>query len=164
MDILTTVLFSCIGLLIAVIGYFLKRILDQTDSIGSDVSDMKPKLEILWKDKLAPSSSPRQLNERGSSILEVSGINEIVNQKKDRLFQIIKEKNPKNPYDAENVITKVMEDLPEHCPDMIDQLKQGAFKAGTDIQTVLFVGSVYLRNLIFEDLGFSLEDLDKSSK
>jgi len=27
--------------------------------------------------------------------------------------------------------------------------------------SILFAGSIYLRNLIFPDLGFSLEDLDK---
>ncbi|NTW26776.1 MAG: hypothetical protein HGA36_00400 [Candidatus Moranbacteria bacterium] len=51
--------------------------------------------------------------------------------------------------------------LPKHCPEIVDQLKTGAFKTGAEIDDVLFAGSIYLRNLIFEELGFSLNDLDK---
>ena len=45
---------------------------------------------------------------------------------------------------------------------MTDQLKQGAFKVGQSIDTVLFIGGLHLRDLIFPELGFSLTDLDKS--
>jgi hypothetical protein len=37
-----------------------------------------------------------------------------------------------------------------------------AIKVGADMESVLFTGSIYLRNMIFSELGFSLEDLDKS--
>ncbi len=40
--------------------------------------------------------------------------------------------------------------------EIIDRLKPGAFKTGADIEMVLFVGGVYLRDLIFADLGFTL--------
>jgi hypothetical protein len=119
-----------IALLLAAIGYFIKRILNKSDVIGDDVADMKPKVNVLWKDvadmkpkvdvlwadKYAPAHSPRQLNDRGNN-----------------------------------------------SPEVVEQLKGGAFKTGVDIKTVLFVGSVYLRDLIFPDLGFSVSDLDRST-
>jgi hypothetical protein len=150
-----------IAVLLAAIGYFIKRILDKSETIGEDVADMKPKVDVLWADKYAPAHSPRQLNDRGNDILKESGIKEIVDQKKSKLLQIIKDKDPKNPYDAEMFITQVMSELPIHCPEVVEQLKGGAFKTGVDIKTVLFVGSVYLRDLIFPDLGFSVSDLDR---
>jgi hypothetical protein len=166
-----------IALLLAAIGYFIKRILNKSDVIGDDVADMKPKVNVLWKDvadmkpkvdvlwadKYAPAHSPRQLNDRGNNILKESGIKEIVDEKKSKLLQIAKDKNPKNPYDAEIFITQIMSELPVHCPEVVEQLKGGAFKTGVDIKTVLFVGSVYLRDLIFPDLGFSVSDLDRST-
>lgn len=122
---------------------------------------MESKMEILWKNEIAPAGSPRQLNEKGNDILNKSGIKEIVDDKKLKLLELAKKREPKNPYDAEKTIEEIMNQLPKHCPDIIDKLKDGAFKTGSDIESVLFAGSIYLRNLIFTDLGFSLEDLDK---
>ncbi len=155
------ILLTIITILVTVIGYFLKRTLDKTESISDDVSEIKPKVDILWKDKIAPAHSPRQLNEKGESILNSSGIKEIIDEKKDNLFELVKDKAVTTAYDAEMAIYSVTMDLPKHCPDIVDRLKQGAFQSGVDINTVLFAGSIYLRNLIFSDLGFSINDLDK---
>jgi hypothetical protein len=93
--------------------------------------------------------------------LSKSGIKKIIDEKKESLLKLVKDKQTTNAYDAEIAIYSVMMELPNHCPDVIDRLKQGAFLSGVDINTVLFVGSIYFRNLIFPDLGLSLEDLDK---
>ena len=50
-----------------------------------------------------------------------------------------------------------------NCPEIIDELKQESFIVGQSIvgqsiDTVLFIGGLYLRNLIFLELGFSLID------
>ncbi len=156
----TNILVSIIVLLFSIVVYFTKKIFDNTDSISRDVSEMKPKVDILWQDKVAPSHSPRQLNERGNDILNKSGIKEIIEEKKETLSDLIKKNDLKNPYDAEQVIHQIINELPMHCPDVVDILKKGAFKTGVDIGTVLFVGGIYLRNMIFPDLGFSVDDLD----
>ena len=135
----------------------LKGVRGRFDVVESRVGD-------LWADRLAPARSPRQLNERGNKILEESGIKKIIDEKKDDLLKMIKEKNPASAYDAEMVIATVMEELPKHYPDLIEHLKQGAFYVGADLDAVLFVGSIYLRNLIFKDLGFGLDDLDQAKK
>lgn len=132
----------------------LKEIRGRFDIVESRVSD-------LWADKFATAKSPRQLNDRGSAILEESGIREIVDKKRDQLLKLVKEKEPNNAYDAELAIMDVMNNLPKNCPDIVDDLKRGAFKVGVDIDALLFVGSIYLRNQIFKDLGFGLDDLDR---
>lgn len=183
---------AIITALLAIIGYFIKRIFDRLDIIGEDVSDMKPKvnvlwsdtrpkvdmlwaewvgvkqkvdalwsdtkprIDLLWSDKYAPARSPRQLNERGTAIFIESGIKEIIDQKKDELLAAVKKKHPTNPYDADILVWKVMSTLPSRYPDIVERLKDGAFKTGVDINTVLFVGSIYLRDQIFPDLGFSV--------
>lgn len=155
------ILMGVIALLFSIIVYFTKKIFDNTDSISKDVSEMKPKVEILWRDKYAPANSPRQLNDKGNEILNNSGIKEIVDEKKDFLFSVVKNAKPKTPYDAERLIEDAMSTLPELCPDVVDKLKDGAFKTGTDLGSLLYVGSIYLRNEIFPELGFSLTDLDQ---
>jgi len=144
-----------IAILLAAIGYFIKRIFDRSELTGADVADMKSKLGALWADKYAPAHSQRQLNDRGNAVFYESGIKEIIDAKKSDLFKIVKEKDLQNPYDAEMFIAQIMTELPTRFPDTVEKLKEGAFRTGVDINTVLFVGSIYLRDLLFSDLGFS---------
>ncbi len=144
------------------------NISDTLKEIKPDLKDVRErfmavedKVDTLWKDRFASAHSPRQLNELGRSILEESGIKKIIEDKKDQLLKIIKDQNINNAYDAEEAILSVVKELPKYYPDIVDALKNGAFKTGTDIEGALFVGAIYLRNLIFEGLGFSLGDLDK---
>ena len=138
------------------------------DEIKTDLKDVRERFSIvedrvdtIWKDRLAPAHSPPQLNERGKNILETSGIKEIIDDKKTLLFQKIKTMGIKNPYDAESAILQIVKELPSHFPEIELGLKNGAFKAGANLDDVFLVAGVYLRNLIFNELGFSLEDLDK---
>lgn len=158
----STIIPVLVTAILTAIGYSLKRIFEKVDAIAMDVSEMKPKVDILWKDKFAQSFSPRQLNELGKDILNKSGIKEIIDSKKQRLLEAVRELDPKNAYDAEQDISSVVNELPKYCPGIVDQLKDGAFKVGQNIDALLLVGSIYLRDLIFSDLGFSLVDLDKS--
>lgn len=125
---------------------------------------LEERVNSSWKDSLTPANSPRQLNKRGSDVLKTSGIIHIVDNNLEKLTKIIKDKNIDNPYDAEIAIGEVMAELPKHCPELIKDLKEGAFNSGVSVASVLFVGSIYLRNLIFEkELGFKLDQLDKEN-
>ncbi|MEK9153494.1 MAG: hypothetical protein AAB723_02755 [Patescibacteria group bacterium] len=135
--------------------------MDDLEPIRERFAVIESRVNDLWQDRVAPAHSPRQLNERGESILEKSGIKEIVDTKKDILLKIVKEKGATNPYDAEAIILATMNDLPNHCPDVIEKLKTGAFNSGASMSDVLLVGAIYLRNLIFAEIGFSIEELDK---
>lgn len=144
------------------------RIDERTEFIVRDLKDIKPKVDdmfpkvdVLWKDRVAPSYSPRQLNERGNLILEKSGIKEIVDEKKDDLIQTVRGSNISTAYDAEETILSVMENFPTLFPDITEKLKVGAFNTGSSISDVLLVGGIYLRNLIFPELGFKIDDLDR---
>ena len=44
---------------------------------------------------------------------------------------------------------------------LVEKLKTGAFNTGSSIGDVLLVGGIYLRDIIFGDLGFKIDDLDK---
>ena len=88
----TDFFYSIIIVLLGAIGYFVKRILDKTDNaegradtiqgriekIGSDVSEMTPKVKVLWERAFASAASPLTLNEFGAKILHESGIKELV--------------------------------------------------------------------------------------
>jgi hypothetical protein len=144
------------------------RIDERTNHMAEDLKDIKPKVDdmypkvdILWKDRVAPAHSPRRLNDYGITILNSSGIKEVIEEKKAVLLNLVKAESAKNAYDAEQAVLSVAKKLPEHCPDVIDRLKAGSFKTGANLDTVLLVGGIYLRDLIFPDLGFSVEEIDK---
>lgn len=122
---------------------------------------VEDRVQTLWRDNVASAHSPRKLNDYGRKILNESGIKEIIEEKRAKLFALVKEKEAKNAYDAEQVILSIVDELPKYCPDVIDRLKTGAFRTGASIETVLLVGGVYLRDLIFSELGFSLDHIDQ---
>lgn len=140
-----------------------KNIVPDLKDIRERFGGVDSKVATLWQDRYAPQSSPRKLNELGQKVFETSGIKNIVDRKKKKLLEAVRAKGATNAYDAERRILEVMLELPTHCPDVIDELKNGAYKAGSDFDGVLFVGSIYLRDLIFDDLGFSLDDIDKEN-
>lgn len=149
----------------------LKHVEKTLDSIEPKLSGLVEKFSVvedrtdnMWKDKFAPSNSPRQLNERGKNVLENSGIKKVIDKNRDRLLKLVKKRKSTNAYDAEKAVYFVMIDMQKEFPEVMDGLKNDAFRLGVDIDVVLFVGSIYLRNLIFKDLGFSVDDLDVPKK
>lgn len=138
-----------------------KEIKPDLKNIRERFGKVEDRVETLWQDKFAPAHSPRQLNELGKKILNESGIKKIIEDKKDSLLVEIIDKKPTNAYDAEQAILSVVAELPKYFPNILDQLKQGAFNVGQNLDTVLLVGGLHLRDLVFNELGFSLNDLDK---
>jgi hypothetical protein len=141
-----------------------KKVEPDLKDIRERFSVVEVKVDSLWKNEYAPANSPRQLNTKGNKILEESGIKEIVEKDREKLMELVKKRDIKNAYDAEERIFKIMMNLPKHCPEVVDELKTGAFNAGVDLDAVLFIGGIHLRNLIFEELGFKLLDLDKKKE
>ena len=136
--------------------------------IGPDLKDVRERFAVvedkvkqLIEGKYSLAHSPRQLNQQGEKILQTSGIKEIIEERKNDLLKLVKEKKASNAYDAEVVVLSIVQELPKHYPNIIDKLKDGAFKSGVEMDGLLFVGGIYLRNLIFAELGFPLTDLDK---
>jgi len=143
----------------------LKPSIDKTSSMLTDIDKRLAVVEYSFRktltDEVAPANSPRNLNKRGESILESSGIKDVVEKEKSDLLNIIRARAPKNAYDAEAAILNVVSELLDRKPEYTEKLKEGAFRCGADIQTVLLVGGFHLRNLVFPSLGFTLDDIDK---
>ncbi len=76
---------------------------------------------------LYPETLPR--TDLIEDILHRSGIKEIVEAKEAMFFDLVKEGVPTNAYGAGKAIKRVMMDLPKHCPDMVDTLKNADFRS-----------------------------------
>ena len=152
-------------------GLLRRSVSNIQDTLGEMKPDLKnvrerfavveDRVGTIWKDKYAPAASPRQLNKLGESLLEKSGIKEVIDRNRDDLLRSVRERNYSNAYDAEKATLAVVGDLAKQAPpEELDKLKHGAFETGSSLDAILLVGGIYLRNLIFPELGFSLEDID----
>lgn len=138
---------------------------------GGKFAVIETRLDVLDRhiskfllDAFAPAHSPRQLNDRGLKVLTDSGIQPVIDSLRSELLDKLKSLDLKNPYDAEKAILDLTQNIPELHPELLDSLKTGSFNTGTDINSLLFVGGIYLRNLVFKDLGFSIESLDNINR
>lgn len=145
----------------------IEKIQPDLKEVREKVSGMVPQIEKLWQEvfaqrqqPLVESHSPLSLSDKGKKLLEDSKINNIVDSDKDNLCKAIKEKNPQTAYDVQEFAKEVM------LPIMKDQkiakeLKIKAYNLGVGVEDILFVGSIYLRDIALEECGFSPDDLDK---
>ncbi len=133
--------------------------------IENSIEWIKNEIEKIWnivrEKPITVSNSPMVLNETGQKILNESGIKNIILENKEMLLNAIREKNPETAYDVQEIAKKVVNLLKENT-DIFIRLKNGAFKSGTNIDSVLLVGSFPLRDMALKELGFKTEDLDNN--
>ena len=142
--------------LLAAIGYFVKRIFDRTDKLDmlvDDVAAMKPKVTILWEKAFANGKSPLTLNDVGKKILIEHGVKDIVDEESVLLLGVLKGFHSQNAYQVQENAKEAIKILIKD-PAMLLRLEDTAFRGGVDVAAVLFIGSLYLRDLALAKPGF----------
>lgn len=136
---------------------------DVDAEIKPTLKEISEKVIVLWADRLAVSHSPIRLNQKGQEILEQSGIKQIIDERIDSLLKELEDKKPLNAYQvqefAKDVISAVKND-----PVVLLKLEQGAFRAGVDTDSLLFVGAIYFRDLALPKFNCRLEEIDNIEK
>ena len=168
---ITEILITIFTVLLGLLFWFIKRNFNQLEKsdirienkvdkmdnkinkIDSRVSYIEGRISNALENSLAPGHSPRKLNEEGKRIFDESKIENIVIENKDMLFDAVKKENPQTAYDVQETAKKAMNLLQENS-DILIRLKNGAFKAGASIESVLFVGSIYLRDIALKEFNF----------
>ena len=153
---------AVIGAFVLVAGIILGagKILGKIDSLGDRLKRIEDYFDDIIKDKFASANSPRQLNDRGNKLLTDSRVKQFIDSNRGDFLALAKAKSFSNPYDAEKGLLEILRNYVQERQEDLKNLKEHAFNSGTDIESVYFVGSIYLRNQIFTDLGFQLDDLD----
>lgn len=101
-------------------------------------------------DSFVESLSPNQLTKSGISMLEESGLTEIVNTHKGHFISLIKAKNPLTDYDMEKLCYDVL--VLRKDKDYMNAAKEYAFNKGLDLMNMLYAASIYLRDSIIRSL------------
>ncbi len=121
---------------------------------------MNVKVEELWRERLSKSKSPIVLNETGRKVLETSKIGDSIMKYYQDILARVKAQSPENPFQAQESLIKIVASYKEieECKPM---LETAAFNSGFDVNSVLYVAALAIRDKIIEDLGFKRDDIDK---
>jgi len=146
------------------------RLFERLDFIKDSINELKPdvkeipiinaKVNILWTDRFTESKSPMILNEKGEKILKDSKIEELTNKYFIQILDQIKQRNPQNAYQAQEILIEVVRNFKD-TPECKNKLEEAAFITGVDIDSVLLVAAVNIRDKIIKDLNFERDDIDK---
>lgn len=117
------------------------------------IAQMQMKLEVMWQHHLSKSNSPKVLNEAGLKALEASKIGSFVNDQYEQILFEVRNLEPKNAYQAQETLINVVNRF-KHEGYCIDMLQEAAFASGYDIDSLLFVAALSIRDRVISDLGF----------
>ncbi|NQV18663.1 MAG: hypothetical protein HQ534_08995 [Armatimonadetes bacterium] len=116
----------------------------------------------IWTRKFTVSNSPLSLNTYGKKILKVSGIKKVIEEHYKEILEDVRILKPKTALQGqESIIAIVLKfKLDENLKTI---LENGAFESGVDVDTVLAVGAIDIRDKMLEDIGFNINDLKDES-
>jgi hypothetical protein len=139
------------------------HIKDSVDEIKPDVKIIpviKEKVDVLWQSKVVGPGSPIILTERGKDILNGSKIEEFTTEYYQEILQKVKDRNLQNPYQVQESLIEIVTSYKNNqlCKN---KLENAAYITGTDVDTVLLVAAVNIRDKVISDLGMKVEDVDK---
>jgi len=117
-------------------------------------------IEFLLSKGLVAISSPRTLTNDGRKLLEESGVKEIVDERFDEVLNGVRTRTPKNAYQAEAAVIEVVRALAAD-PQALSRLQNGAFKSGVNVELLLYIGAIYIRDKVLAALDLLAEDIDK---
>lgn len=106
------------------------------------------------------AKSPVNLNATGEQWIIDSGLKEYVDKNKDYFLSVCQDKKETNPYEVQNHIFKLFDEL-NFDPALEDKLKKFAFLKGTTMAVMRRIGAIYLRNLCLDNFGMNREDIDR---
>lgn len=140
-------------------GLIDQSILPALTDINSGISYIRGAMDKIKIGRVTKNKSPLVLNETGIKILNESGIDKIINDNYLNILEKVKKANPANAYQAQEIIKKLVAELITN-PDLKNIIEIGAFSCGSDVETVLFVGAIDIRDKILGELNLFPEDID----
>jgi hypothetical protein len=133
-------------------------LIKETRTIDSRVSRIEGSLGLA----LLISKSPLHLSPIGEEILAQSGIKEAADKFKIELLTKIKEANPQNAYDVQEVTRRIFQEF-NFGEEYTTKIKNYSFQTGKwNLSDITEVGAIYFRDIALLETGFDYKDLDKT--
>lgn len=142
----------------------LKEAKDEIKELKAELQTVREravKCETILKEReaLAKRKSPLSLTERGTNLLKNSKGDRFIDENLEELKKLIDDEAPPTAYDVQELSQKTIasfKDDPRFIP-----LKDYLYKEGEDINDLVFVMGIYLRDKVLMANGMKIEDIDK---
>ncbi len=166
METLSNLLLGIITILLGAIGYFVKKIMDETQALKTEMKPIAPAVieiqgkftqaghQLLFPLTVAPGS-PLKVTEYGDRLLRESGFYKLLQANRQQLVNLVKDRHPKSNYDIQQEAAEVMQDLLESDDEMALGPKEYAFNNGLDIKILATPAGIALRDEVMKDLKFN---------
>lgn len=151
--------------LLAIIGFFIKKIFDKTSDLETSFKPITPALveiqgkfteaghNLLFPLAVTPGS-PLKLTDYGKKLIEESGFDKLLEECRDRLVQKVKDKNPRTNYDIQEQSVQVIREVLESDDDVLKPLKDYAFDNGLPLEIMIPPAGIVLRDEVMKELKF----------
>ncbi len=110
------------------------------------------------REPLGKRKSPISLTDRGNKVLNESGGKKFIDDNLSEFSSKVEAKEPKTSYDVQEISKEVISGLQND--DRVNPLKDYLFKEGMEIDDIIFVLGIYLRDRILEQKHWKVEDID----
>jgi hypothetical protein len=136
--------------------------IDKTDVKISSFSERLAKLEAgIERDrvhnKYIKADSPLNLTDKGKVVLLDSKGKDYIDFYKNELMSDIKRANPKTAYDIQELSKKVIQEKASN--DSFIPIKDYAYKEGENLESIIEVMGIYLRDIVLKEWGFEISDI-----
>lgn len=137
---------------------------DKNEKGLQDVRDKAIACETALKERepLTRRKSPVELTGRGQKILEESNGMKFVDENYLELKNLVEASNPATSYDIQELSRQIIDDLKNDS--RLNPIKDYLFKEGLELDDIVVVLGIYLRNKILIEKGITTDDIDKYDK
>jgi len=130
-----------------------EKIQETLTQIQFTIGQMRVKLEVLWQHHLSRSNSPKVLNDAGLQALEASKIGSFANDQYLQILSQVRNSEPRNAYQVHEALIDVVNQY-KYEASYMNMLQEAAFASGYDIDSLLYVAALSIRDRVINDLGF----------
>jgi hypothetical protein len=140
--------------------------LDLNDTIKPDLKDVRERFANLEGKtaNLFQSQSPIRLTDKGTAILNESGLKSYIDNNIDMLTGACSERGGMDtPYDVQQSVFDFFDSF-VFPTETENKLKTYAYNQGISMDSMRRIGALYFRDICLERSGFKPEDIDKKEK
>ena len=140
-----------------------------TEEIKRELKELRDKVIVCEtclkeRDKLDMSrffqvKSPVSLTNEGVDLLNDSGGKVFITENFKELYQKVEESTPKTAYDVQELSKTVIKSYTED--DRFNEIKDYAFKEGMNLDTIIMVMGIELRDTVLKKKSWNVSDIDK---
>ena len=147
-----------------------KERIDKVEGFRDMVVELGAKVDLILQytkpKALLESKSPISLTERGVEISDAMSANTLFEKYKDELQKRVDEKEPETAYDIqEKSFSVVKSDFSELLNDEeLSNLKQVAFNKGIELDEIIQIFGIILRDYILNIRDIPISDVDKTKE